>query len=83
MADYQLDPMTRRRIRYRLLQIFMLGMIGISFVTAALATSTYNSSILGWEALGALLISVFGFWWAGRQAERRGGQGYNHNQSLD
>lgn len=69
----RMDPATRRRIRYRLLQGGMLLLMGIAFFTAALAQPVFNSAALGWAALGCLLVAVGGFWWAGYQADRRGG----------
>ncbi|HLN24108.1 MAG TPA: hypothetical protein VK558_09010 [Patescibacteria group bacterium] len=69
----RMDPATRRRIRYRLLQVGMLLLMGIAFFIAALAQPVFNSAFIGWVALACLLIAVGGFWWAGRQAERRGG----------
>lgn len=85
MSEHEtMDPATRRRIRYRLLQVGMLVLMGVAFFVAAIAQPVFESSRLGWVALGCLLFAVLGFWWAGRQAERRGGpQYYHHHLPMD
>ena len=69
----RMGPATRQRIRYRLLQVVMLLLMGIAFFTAALAQPVFNSAVLGWAALGCLLVAVGGFWWAGYQADHWSG----------
>ena len=71
MTDYELDPLARRRVLYRLLQLLMLILMGISFFIAALAQPMFNSNELGWEALGVMLVALLAFWWTGHQADRR------------
>ena len=66
-----MDPGTRRHIRFRLLQLLMLALMGLCFFLAAIALPIFDSPALGWFFLLLLLAAVYGFWWAGRQADRR------------
>ena len=71
VTNYDLDPMARRRVMFRLLQLAMLVILGIFFLLAALAQPVFHSTPFGWECLAVIIVAFIGFWWAGRQADRR------------
>jgi|GEM_PF-2230045 hypothetical protein len=71
VTNYDLDPSARRRVMFRTLQLVMLLLLGLFFLLAALAQPVFASTRLGWEALAAMIVCFIGFWWAGRQADRR------------
>lgn len=67
-----MDLGTRRHIRYRMLQAMMLALMMGAFVLSALGPTVLGSMEVGGIALAGVLASLFGFWWAGRHADRRG-----------
>jgi len=71
VTNFDLDPLARKRMMYRLLQLSMLLLLGLFFLLAALAQPVFGSTSFGWECLGGMIVSVIAFWWSGRQADRR------------
>lgn len=71
MTDYELDPLARKRVMYRLIQLSTLLLTGLFFLLAALAQPVFGSTRLGWGCLVGMVLGVVAFWWSGRQADRR------------
>lgn len=67
-----MEPLARRRLMFRMVQMIMLVLLGVFFLIAALAQPVFASTHLGWGALVAMVVCAVGLWWAGRQADRRG-----------
>jgi hypothetical protein len=71
VTNFELDPLARKRVMYRLIQLGTLALTGLFFLIAALAQPVFGSTRLGWECLAGMIVAVIAFWWSGRQADRR------------